>query len=183
MAEFLYDELATPIGRVCVVSDAHAVRAVEFDGGESRLDTLLRRHYGPCTLTRAHDPGGFTSRLRRYFAGDLAAIDDIPTQTAGTEFARQVWATLRTIPTGTTATYQEIASAIGRPRASRAVGMANGANPVSIIVPCHRVIGSGNQLTGYAGGLDRKHWLLAHEGVMLAQPMTRLDLGLETVRP
>ncbi|MDX2148560.1 MAG: methylated-DNA--[protein]-cysteine S-methyltransferase [Planctomycetota bacterium] len=165
--DLLRDELPSPLGRVDVVSDGKAVLGVEFEGHEFRLASLLARYIGPYTLRGARDPGGATSRLRAYFEGDLSAIETLPVVAMGTEFSRQVWAALRTIPVGTTTTYQRIAEAIGRPKACRAVGLANGANPVAIIVPCHRVIGSNAHLTGYRGGLERKQWLLAHEGVML----------------
>jgi methylated-DNA-[protein]-cysteine S-methyltransferase len=95
----------------------------------------------------------------------LTAINSLPVKTEGTAFQRSVWAALRTIPTGKTTTYGRLAVGVGRPKAVRAVGMANGANPISVIVPCHRVIGADATLTGYGGGLERKGWLLRHEGV------------------
>jgi methylated-DNA-[protein]-cysteine S-methyltransferase len=95
----------------------------------------------------------------------LTAIDSLPVKTGGTVFQRSVWAALRTIPTGKTTTYGRLAAGLSRPKAVRAVGMANGANPISIVVPCHRVIGADATLTGYGGGLERKRWLLQHEGV------------------
>jgi methylated-DNA-[protein]-cysteine S-methyltransferase len=104
-----------------------------------------------------------TDRLAAYFAGDLFAVDAIETRTGGTPFQRAVWSALRPIPPGTTVSYGELARAIGRPAASRAVGAANGANPIAIVVPCHRVIGANRTLTGYGGGLARKAWLLEHE--------------------
>ena len=105
--------------------------------------------------------------MEAYFAGNLAAIDEIRVETGGTPFQREVWAALRTIPAGTTLSYSALAVQIGRPKAVRAVGLANGANPISIVVPCHRVIGANNSLTGYGGGMQRKRWLLAHEGFLL----------------
>jgi methylated-DNA-[protein]-cysteine S-methyltransferase len=105
--------------------------------------------------------------LRRYFAGDLAAFDGLAIDPlGGTPFQREVWAALREIPAGRTASYADIAERIGRPRAVRAVGAANGQNPVAIAIPCHRVIGRDGTLTGYGGGLPRKEWLLRHEGVL-----------------
>jgi methylated-DNA-[protein]-cysteine S-methyltransferase len=101
--------------------------------------------------------------IRRYFAGELAAIDSLPVKTAGTAFQREVWRGLREIDCGTTISYATLAERIGRPAAVRAVGLANGANPVGIIVPCHRVIGANGSLTGYGGGIERKRWLLKHE--------------------
>lgn len=105
--------------------------------------------------------------MTRYFAGDIDALDGVAVQTNGTEFQRTVWAELRRIPRGTTTTYGELAARIGKPTAARAVGLANGSNPVSIVVPCHRVIGADGSLTGYAGGTARKEWLLRHEGAPL----------------
>jgi methylated-DNA-[protein]-cysteine S-methyltransferase len=101
--------------------------------------------------------------LRRYFAGELAAIDDLPVKTAGTAFQREVWRALREIECGTTVSYAKLAERIGRPTAVRAVGLANGANPIGVVVPCHRVIGADGSLTGYGGGMERKRWLLRHE--------------------
>ncbi len=106
--------------------------------------------------------------MTAYFAGDLAAIEALPTATGGTAFQRAVWAALRDVRAGRTVAYGDIAAAIGRPGAMRAVGMANGANPIAIVVPCHRIIGRSGMLTGYAGGLARKQWLLTHERAMLA---------------
>jgi len=111
--------------------------------------------------------------LDAYFAGDLTAIDDVPVATNGTPFQRTVWAALRRIPAGTTTSYGALAASIGYPSAMRAVGLANGANPVAIIVPCHRVIGADHSLTGYGGGLPRKRWLLEHEGFELSNGRVR----------
>lgn len=114
------------------------------------------------------DPSGLADALRRYFDGDLGAIADLPVRfDRGTPFQQEVWSALRTIPLGETISYAELAERVGRPTGYRAVGSANGQNPVGIVVPCHRVIASDGTLGGYAGGLDRKRWLLAHEGVVL----------------
>ncbi len=101
-------------------------------------------------------------QLRAYFAGELAVFD-LPLNADGSEFQRRVWRGLQDIPFGETWSYAQLARHIGQPGASRAVGLANGRNPISIIIPCHRVIGANGSLTGYGGGLDRKRWLLAHE--------------------
>lgn len=107
--------------------------------------------------------------LTRYFAGDVQAIDDLEVAPdRGTPFQRSVWDALRRIPSGQTISYAELAAAVGRPTASRAVGSANGANPIPIVVPCHRVVNAGGALGGYALGLDVKRWLLAHEGARAA---------------
>ncbi|MFN3265571.1 MAG: methylated-DNA--[protein]-cysteine S-methyltransferase, partial [Deinococcales bacterium] len=107
----------------------------------------------------------WSDAILRYFAGDIHALEQIPTETGGTEFQQRVWKGLRHIPVGQTRNYLELAQAIGQPTAVRAVGMCNGLNPILLILPCHRVIGKNGKLTGYTGGLERKHWLLAHESV------------------
>jgi len=161
-------EFLSPIGMVYVISDGTAIRAIDFEGYEARMDRLLVRHYGRHTLHAARDPGEAVSRLTAYFAGDLTAIDALAVATNGTPFQRQVWTTLRGIPAGTTTSYGTIAERIGRPTACRAVGLAIGSNPVGIVVPCHRVIGANARLTGYGGGIERKQWLLTHEGLPLS---------------
>ncbi len=142
--------------------------ALEFEDHGPRLQRLLKRHYGAsgetCALVNAGLPGEVETALGNYFAGELTAIDTVPVRTNGTPFQKQVWAALRKIPPGTTSTYGALAHCIGKPRAIRAVGAANGANPVGIVVPCHRVIGADGSLTGYGGGVERKAWLLRHEG-------------------
>jgi methylated-DNA-[protein]-cysteine S-methyltransferase len=165
----LLDELATPVGPLYIVSDGERLVAVEFAPAEERLHPMLRARFGDgFALREAADPQGFTAALAAYFAGDLAAIDGLPADGGGTPFQRRVWAALREIPVGRTESYGGLAARLGMPSASRAVGLANGRNPVSIVVPCHRVIGSDGALTGYGGGLSRKLWLLRHEGALLA---------------
>jgi methylated-DNA-[protein]-cysteine S-methyltransferase len=124
------------------------------------------------------DPAGAASALDRYFGGDLRALDALAVDTGGTPFQQRVWIALRAIPVGTAVSYSALARTIGMPRAVRAVAAANGANPVAIVIPCHRVIGADGSLTGYGGGLARKRWLLAHEGAPLDEsgtPQGRLD--------
>jgi methylated-DNA-[protein]-cysteine S-methyltransferase len=143
------------------------VYAFEFEGDDDLLPRLLRLHgKAPSDaprLTAAPAPRVIARRLEAFFDGDLAALDAIETESGGTSFQRAVWSALRRIPPGTTVSYGQLAARIGRPHASRAVGAANGSNPIAIIVPCHRVIGSDGHLTGYGGGIERKRWLLAHE--------------------
>jgi methylated-DNA-[protein]-cysteine S-methyltransferase len=160
------DRIDTPIGELLLVADeAGKLRAIDWTDFEARMLRLLRLHYGKngFKLDSAHNPHGLSGRMACYFAGDINAVDDIPTQTAGTPFQRSVWSELRRIPSGTAVSYGKLAERIARPRAVRAVGLANGANPIGIVVPCHRVIGSDGSLTGYGGGLERKRWLLEHE--------------------
>jgi O-6-methylguanine DNA methyltransferase len=165
--QLIIDRLPSPIGTMLLVSDGVALRALDFEDYEFRLHRLLRLHYGRYALEPRPLPDAITRPLATYFAGDLAAIDAIPVATGGTAFQRRVWAALRAIPPGSTTNYGSLAAALGKPGASRAVGLANGSNPVGIVVPCHRVIGANGALTGYGGGLDRKRWLLEHEGARL----------------
>ena len=161
--DLVLEQVGSPIGMILIVSDGTTLRALDFSDHETRMRLLLRRLYGSFTLVAAERATGLADRIQAYFAGDFVALDAIPVETAGTAFQREVWAALRHIPAATTTTYGRLAASIGRPKAVRAVGLANGANPVAIVVPCHRVIGANNNLTGYGGGLERKAWLLAHE--------------------
>jgi O-6-methylguanine DNA methyltransferase len=128
------------------------------------MHRLLREHYGACTLHEGEAPVALKQTLQAYFDGDLDAIGGVQVATGGTPFQRKVWKALRSIPAGTTTSYGQLAVRLGDPGGSRAVGAANGSNPIAIVVPCHRVIGANGTLTGYAGGLPRKQWLLEHEG-------------------
>ena len=161
----------SPIGQVLTATDADGVlRALDFHDYEDRLRRLLIRHYGAVELLEGKAPEPVRGALQAWFAGDLRAFDGLTVATGGTEFQRRVWAALRDIPAGETRSYGQLAAAIGQPTAVRAVGLANGANPVGIVTPCHRVIGAGGALTGYAGGVERKRWLLEHERKAMARP-------------
>jgi methylated-DNA-[protein]-cysteine S-methyltransferase len=165
-----FDRIATPIGRMLVLTDSQAaLRALDWEDHEARMLRLLRLHYGrdAFALRTGRAPADVRDPLMAYLAGELQAIDALHVVTAGTPFQREVWAALRSIPAGQTTSYGRLAAQIGRPTAVRAVGLANGANPVGVVVPCHRVIGADRSLTGYAGGVERKRWLLAHEGALL----------------
>ena len=169
--DFFIDRMATPIGELIVIADAEGgLRTIDWTDHEVRMTQLLDRYYGSgrYTLTPRRDPGGMTSAMRRYFKGEIGVLSTLPVETDGTPFQQSVWKALRNIADGTTISYSELARRIGRPRAVRAAGLANGQNPISIVVPCHRVIGANGSLTGYGGGLERKQWLLRHEGVTLA---------------
>jgi methylated-DNA-[protein]-cysteine S-methyltransferase len=160
------DQLPTPLGQMMLVADDGArLRVAFFTDDEARVRRQLDKLYGAggVVLEHAHNPQGLTDALASYFAGDLHAIDDIAVESAGTPFQREVWRALRTIPCGATTSYGKIAEQIGRPDAMRAVGHANGSNPIAVVVPCHRVIGANGSLTGYGGGIERKRWLLNHE--------------------
>jgi len=167
------DRFPTPIGEALLVTDDPGrLRAFDWSNFESRMHKLMRRHCGSAvTLECGRAPQSILHALEAYFAGELTAIDSIPVLTGGTPFQRSVWSALREIPAGKTWSYSQMAIRIGAPKAVRAVGLANGSNPVGLVLPCHRVIGADGSLTGYGGGLDRKRWLLEHEGVFL--PVTR----------
>jgi methylated-DNA-[protein]-cysteine S-methyltransferase len=159
------DRVTSPVGEIQVVSDGKALRALDFHDYTARMNELLRVHYGAVELVAGDDPLGMRARLERYFAGDFSALESVPLHTNGTAFQQAVWKALLAIPVGTTTSYGAIAKALGVPGSARAVGWANGSNPIAIVVPCHRVIGADGTLTGYGGGLPRKAWLLRHEGV------------------
>lgn len=160
----MLDRIDTPVGQVLLVTDVDgAVRALDFHDFEPRMMRLLARHCGAFDLLEGPARSSIRNAVLTYFSGDAKALDQVRTRTAGTTFQRAVWSALRAIPPGQTRTYAQIAQAVGSPRAVRATGMANGQNPIALIVPCHRVIGANGSLTGYAGGVERKRWLLAHE--------------------
>lgn len=163
------DRVATPVGEVLLVTGPEgAVRALDFAGYEDRMHRLLRRHWGEPALVEGRAPETVRRSVEAYFGGDVRALDGLAVRTGGTDFQKSVWSALRGIPAGETRSYGQLAAAIGSPKAVRAAGLANGQNPIAVIVPCHRVIGSNGTLTGYAGGLERKRWLLKHEGVAVA---------------
>jgi methylated-DNA-[protein]-cysteine S-methyltransferase len=160
------DRIKTPIGVLLLVADgAGRLRAIDWDEFEPRMLRFLRLYCGKdgFRLEPAHNPHGLRDKMESYFEGDMGAIYDIAVETGGTMFQRSVWNELRNIPVGSAISYRTLAERIARPTAVRAVGLANGSNPVGIVVPCHRVIGSNGSLTGYGGGLERKRWLLDHE--------------------
>ena len=155
--------LATPLGDMQVVSDPKGLCAIDFSDCEDRLMAHLRRRFGEITLQAEDDPAGAVTALKSYFNGHVTAINTLPANPGGTPFQQTVWRALRQIPVGTRVAYGAFAKQLGHPSASRAVGNANGKNPLSIVVPCHRLVGANGALTGYAGGIERKRWLLAHE--------------------
>ena len=146
-----------------VTDEEGALRALEFGENEERMRRSLRRAYGDVAVVEGKAPALLKQALEAYFAGEIDALEKVPTATVGTPFQKEVWKALRSIPAGTTISYGTLAAKIGRKGASRAVGAANGANPVPIVVPCHRVIGADGSLTGFGSGLGRKQWLLEHE--------------------
>lgn len=169
----LLDRAPSPIGDILIVTDETGLlRAVDFHDFEPRLRRLLRLHYGDLPLENGDAPLKTKAAFARYFAGEVEALSDLAWDTGGTAFQRAVWRALAAIPPGETVTYSELARRAERPAAIRAVGTANGANPLSLVAPCHRVIGMSGALTGYAGGIERKRWLLAHEGQAKPMPLT-----------
>jgi len=166
VVQLLVDRIGTPIGKMLIASDRDGnLRAVDWVDHEARMLRLLALHYGKngFQLEPNHNPSNPADAISSYFAGELEAINALPVETGGTPFQREVWRALRKVRCGTTISYAHLAERIGRPAAVRAVGLANGSNPVGIVVPCHRVIGSDGSLTGYGGGIERKRWLLDHE--------------------
>jgi len=162
-----YDEFESPIGRIIFASNRDGVCGLGFDGYQAELESIFNRRFGSFEYRRGSDPHHLKAKLQKYFNGDLHILDSVPVSMGGTPFQQLVWTELRTIPAGQTRTYGQLAEKLGNPQAARAVGHANAVNPVSIIVPCHRVVGT-TSLTGYGGGLERKRWLLQHEGAQLA---------------
>jgi methylated-DNA-[protein]-cysteine S-methyltransferase len=160
------NRIETPIGEMLIVADHDGnLRAVDWTDHEARMRRLLRVHYGDdgFTLEPTRNPSKLTDALGSYFTGEVTAIDTLPVKTDGTSFQQDVWRALREITCGDTLSYAKLAERIGRPTAVRAVGLANGSNPIGVVVPCHRVIGADGSLTGYGGGVERKGWLLEHE--------------------
>ena len=172
--QLFLSRLDSPLGDLLVVTDTESnVRALDFATHEGHLHRGLREHYGDSiALSDVPAPVEIARAVIGYFSGDLSAIDSLPTATAGSDLQRKVWAALRRIPAGTTTTYGRLARELGfdDPRAAIDIGAANGANPIAIIVPCHRVIASNGELRGYAWGLQRKRWLLEHEKAILREP-------------
>jgi methylated-DNA-[protein]-cysteine S-methyltransferase len=160
------DRLKTPIGLALLVTDDDGVlRALDWEDYEKRMRELLRLQCGAVELKEAKAPAAMKNSLSAYFKGDLDRLGDIEWRVAGTPFQRQVWNALPKIRAGSTMSYGALAAKLGSPRAMRAVGHANGSNPISVVLPCHRLIGANGSLVKYGGGLERKRWLLRHEGV------------------
>jgi methylated-DNA-[protein]-cysteine S-methyltransferase len=170
---FSLERIATATGPMLLVTDdQQRLRALDWDDHEDRMHRLFQRSYGPdaVRVRETAERSRAAQALEAYFAGELEAVAELPTAAEGTPFQRAVWTALRAIPAGQTLSYGALAARLGQPTAARAVGMANGANPIAIVVPCHRVIGADASLTGYGGGMERKRWLLEHESRALRLP-------------
>ena len=167
MIKLQLSHVPSPIGELLLVSQRDALGALDYADCEQRMLTLLKRRYGAFCLTKDGGYSQYKAQLQSYFAGSYAALDTIPIAPRGTPFQQRVWNALRSLPSGTVMTYSELATNLGNPQGARAVGLANALNPIAIVIPCHRLVGANGSLTGYAGGLERKRWLLKHEGVEL----------------
>lgn len=161
--QLIFDHITTDVGTIITVFDQGILCALDFTDCEERCFRILSKYYPGHILEQRSDPFGFRLLMDRYMAGDFSAFKDVDVRLKGTEFQKSVWRALRGIPAGKTISYGDLAKKIGRPKAVRALGHANSLNPVALVLPCHRVIGRDGSLTGYAGGLDRKKWLLEHE--------------------
>ncbi len=164
MMKLYLSKMTSPLGEIILMTDeGQNLRVLDFSDYAERMQQLLQRQYGQIEIIPASTPCPYVKNLQDYFNGNLDALDNIPVATGGTIFQRAVWHALQKIPHGQTMSYGELAAKVGNPKASRAIGLANGANPISIVIPCHRVIGKNGSMTGYGGGLERKIWLLRHE--------------------
>jgi len=167
------DHVRSPLGTVTIVATDDALCALAFPGARARMLAQIHARFPGVVLKRRRDHNGYATRVRAYFSGDRDALDGITVDGGGTDFDEQVWKALRAIPAGTTLTYRRLAEIVRRPRAIRAVGRANARNPICLVIPCHRLVGSDGHLTGYDGGIWRKRWLLAHEGAPSPSARTR----------
>jgi methylated-DNA-[protein]-cysteine S-methyltransferase len=178
MLSFRIATVASPIGPLALAVSPSGLVRLNLEGDGDRVAQDLARRFGPVQVVEEADPDGIVTALRDYFEGNLTSLDSIRVDPGGTPFQSRVWLTLRKIPVGETWSYAKLATAVGRPQAVRAVGAANGANPVPLVLPCHRVIGSDGTLVGYGGGLSRKEWLLRHEQArFVASHQARLPLA------
>ena len=155
--------MKSPLGTVYLVTDETHLYSLDFSGFEDRMHGLLKQRVGPYELMSRTRPSAAHQALTAYFDGELGAFNGVLRSLKGTEFQMLVWKELGNIAPGTTRSYQWVARRLGKPRAARAVGSANGRNPIALAIPCHRVIGASGALGGYAGGVDKKSWLLSHE--------------------
>lgn len=160
---FIVEQMPSPLGKLLVVARGQSLCALAFEDRWDHEHKALARRMGGEALDTGQVAPAIRGALQAYFDGDLTAIDHVSVDPGGTSFQQGVWAMLRRVPAGTTQSYADIAAAIGQPGATRAVGVANGRNPIAIVIPCHRVIGKDGKLHGYSAGVERKRWLLDHE--------------------
>lgn len=163
MIELSLSTMDMPLGRVLIATKGRALCALDFEDFNAKTEARLTRRFGAVSFIKDSDPLGIRALLGAYLEGEIAAIDTLDVDPGGTPFQARVWAELRRIPAGRPCSYGDLARAIGQPTAVRAVGGANGRNPIALVIPCHRVIASDGSLGGYSSGLERKRWLLQHE--------------------
>ena len=163
------DRYNSPIGEILVLADGAQLCYLDFADNDARLEKLLTTRYGEFSITPEANLLGLRARLARYFAGDWDAFNGLDLCAGGSDFQRKVWRRLTKIPPGKAISYRQLANAIRKPRAIRAAAGANARNPIAIVIPCHRVIAADGSLGGYAGGVERKSWLLAHEGAKVGR--------------
>ena len=171
----------TPVGPMALYGMDDELLGLSLDGGHDAAHPIERhlvRALGPFTRRPVADAAGAATRLARYFDGELAVLDEQAVRMLGTDFQREVWTALRAIPAGETRSYAALANSLGKPDAVRAVAAANGANPLAVFVPCHRVIAANGTLWGYGGGLPMKQWLLRHEGAKFTPLVEQAELPL-----
>jgi len=156
-----------PIGEIQILVKEASLVFLDFADNTDRIEKLMGKRYGAFEIVESENPAMMFERLDRYFSGDWRAFDGLDVDTGGTDFQKSVWKGLRAIPAGQSITYDQLARDIGNPKAIRAAASANANNPVSIVIPCHRVIGKNGAMRGYAGGIERKVWLLRHEGALI----------------
>jgi methylated-DNA-[protein]-cysteine S-methyltransferase len=157
----------SPIGPLTCLVRNDVLVAVAFDDDTGRTIEKTQRRFGGEAVEDVREAAGVRAAFERYFDGDASALDSLPVDPGGTPFQSKVWLALRKIAAGRTWSYEDLAREVGSPAAVRAVGAANGANPIPLVLPCHRVIGKDGKLVGYGGGMHRKEWLLRHEGSRL----------------
>ena len=162
-----YLDVSTQPGTLWLAFHRGTLCTLKFCGGRSNIWQVIQKRFGyRVPVRRIAGDNATAEALRAYFGGDLGALGDVQVDPGGTEFQRRVWQELRLIQPGATVSYSELAARIGAPRATRAVARANATNPIAIVIPCHRVIGAAGDLRGYGGGIERKAWLLGHEGAL-----------------
>ena len=154
----------TPIGELVVVAHHATILIAEFGDRDDRIARQIRQYHADASVTACALDSAITKAFEAYFRGEITALDTLETNPKGTDYEMRVWHRLRAIPAGSTTSYGALARELGS--SARAIGRANGRNPIGLIHPCHRVIGADGTLTGYAGGLERKDWLLRHEGAL-----------------
>ena len=158
---------SSPIGDIQIFTEGESLVFLDFADNADRIEELMGKRYGDFEIVESENAAEMCDRLDRYFNGDWSAFEGLNVSAGGTDFQKSVWEGLRAIPTGQSISYDQLARDVGNPNAIRAAASANARNPVSIVIPCHRVIGKNGAMRGYAGGIERKVWLLRHEGALI----------------